>query len=167
MSFNFSVKYAFAPRLFYDNEQLDVVKNFKLLGVIISDDLKWNEHTAYIVKKAKQRLWRLRRLSCLGASRQTLLEQYFSICRSVLETSVPVFAGGLSITNSSDIEDVQKAALKIILKNDYINYEQALHDVGESTLKERRDKLSLKLAKKCAVHPKLKHYFKIEVYTIS
>ena len=38
------------------------------------------------IKKAKQRLWRLRRLSCLGASRETLLEQYISICRSVLET---------------------------------------------------------------------------------
>ena len=125
----------------------------------MSDDLKWNEHTAYIVKKAKQRLWRLRRLSCLGASRQMLLEQYISICRSVLETSVPVFAGGLSETNSSDIEDVQKAALKIILKNEYTNYEEALSKVEELSLKERRDILLLKFAKKCAVHPKLKHYF--------
>ena len=73
---------------------------------------------------------------------------------------MPVFAGGLSQTNSSEIEDVQKGALKIILKNDYLNYEQALLAVGESTLKERRDKLSIKFAKKCAVHPKLKHYFK-------
>ena len=73
---------------------------------------------------------------------------------------MPVFAGGLSKSNSSDIEDVQKAAFKIILKNDYINYEQALSTVGEETLEERRDVLSLKFAKKCAVHPKLKHYFK-------
>ena len=159
MHFNFSFKYSFFPKLFYDDEQLEVVKSFKLLEIILSNDLKWNEHTAYIVKKTKQRLWRLRRLSCLGASRETLLEQYISICRSVLETDVPVFAGGLSITNSTDIEDVQKAALKIILKNDYVNYEQALDEVGEITLKERRDILSLKFAKKCAVHPKLKQYF--------
>ena len=114
----------------------------------------------YIVKKAKQRLWRLRRLSCLGASREnTTREQYISICRSVLEASVPVFAGGLSKSNSSDIEDVQKAAFKIILKSDYINYEQALIKLGEETLEDRRDAFSLKFAKKCSVHPKLKHYF--------
>ena len=131
MPFNFSTKYAFFPRLTFDNEELEVVQNFKLLGIILSHDLKWNDHTAYIVKRAKQRLWRLRRLSCLGASRETLLEQYISICRSVLETSVPVFAGGLSKSNSSDIEDVQKAAFKIIIKSDYINYEQVLNKVGE------------------------------------
>ena len=56
MSFNFSTKYAFFPRLIYDNEELEVVKSFKLLGIMLTDDLKWNEHTAYIVKKAKQRL---------------------------------------------------------------------------------------------------------------
>ena len=77
----------------------------------------------------------------------------------MFETDVPVFAGGLSITNSTEIEDVQKGALKIILKNDYTNYEQALIEVGEITLKERRDILSLNFAKKCTVHPKLKHYF--------
>ena len=50
--------------------------NAYFLGIIISSDLKWNEHTLYIVKKANQRLWSLRRLSKLGASRDTLLNQY-------------------------------------------------------------------------------------------
>ena len=99
-------------------------------------------------------------MSCLGASRETLLEQYISICRSVLETDVAVFAGGLSKSNIADIEHVQKAAFKIILKNDYVNYEQALSVVDQLTLEERREILSLKFAKKCAVHPKLKEYFR-------
>ena len=159
MSFNFSTKYSFLPKLFYDNEQLDVVKSFKLLGVIISSDLKWNEHTAYIVKKGKQRLWRIRRLMCLGASRETLLNQFKLLIRSIFETSAPVFAGGLTKSNSSDIEAVQKAALKIILRNDYNDYEQALELVEELTLEERREINSLKFAKKSSAHPKLKQYF--------
>ena len=34
-----------------------------------------------------------------------------------------------------------------------------MNKVGEETLEDRRGALSLKFAKKCTVHPKLKHYF--------
>ena len=47
-----------------------------------------------------------------------------------------------------------------MIKNDYANYEQALNAVDQLTLEERREMLSLKFAKKCAVHPKLKKYFR-------
>ena len=73
MSFNFSTKYDFQPKLSVGANELEVVRSTKLLGVIILSDLKWNEHTDYIVKKARKRLWYLRRLSRLGASRDTLL----------------------------------------------------------------------------------------------
>ena len=159
MAFNFSTKYDFLPELSVGENQLEVVRSTKLLGVIISSDLKWNEHTEYIVKKANKRLWYLRRLSRLGASRDTLLDQYRLICRSVLETAAPVFAGGLSQTNISDIEDVQRSAFKIILRKDYASYCQALALLGETTLEERRENISLKFAKKCTIHPKMKHLF--------
>ena len=47
----------------------------------------------------------------------------------------------------TDIERVQKNALKIILKEDYTNYEHALNTVGLECLVERREKLCLKFAK--------------------
>ena len=125
MTFNFSNKYDFLPKFHIGSKELEVVRSFKLLGVMISSDLKWNEHTEYIVKKANKRLWYLRRLSRLGASRDTLLNQYRLICRSVLEMAAPVFSGGLSQTNISDIEDVQRSAFKIILRRDYVSYSQA------------------------------------------
>ena len=116
MSFNFSKKFDFLPKLFYGENELEVVPSAKLLGVIISSDLKWNEHTLYMVKKGKQRLWSLRRLSKLGASRDTLLDSYHLRIRSIMEMAAPVFSGSLSKSNISDIEDVQKGALKIILR---------------------------------------------------
>ena len=79
-----------------------------------------------MVKKAKKRLWALRRLSNLGASTITLLDQYHLTIRSVLEHAAPVFTGALSQTNIEDFEDVQKMAFKIILKGAYKNYENAL-----------------------------------------
>ena len=47
------------------------------------------------------------------------------------------------------MERVQKAALKVILKSEYDNYENALKLAGLQSLEERRDAMSLKFAKNC------------------
>ena len=101
----------------------------------------------------------LRRLHNLGASRETLLHQYHILIRRVLENSSVVFTGGLSIGNISDIENVQESAFKIILKNEYQDYEHALELLDEVTLEERRENIALKFAKKNTNHPKMKHLF--------
>jgi hypothetical protein len=41
---------------------VEQVKSAKLLGLMLSSDLKWNEHVAYIVKKSSRRLYMLRLL---------------------------------------------------------------------------------------------------------
>lgn len=56
MSFNFSNKYDFPPELNLGGENLQVVREQKILGFLISD-LKWNVHIKYICKKAKRRVW--------------------------------------------------------------------------------------------------------------
>ena len=85
------------------------------------------------------------------------MNQYRLIVRSLMETSVPVFSGGLPKTNIDDIEAVQKGVFKIILWGKYKNYENALSLLHEKTLQERRQTISLKFAKKCPNHPKMKH----------
>ena len=45
----------------------------------------------------------------------------------------------LIFDNLTDIERVQKNALKIILKEDYISYDHALTKVGLESLIERRE----------------------------
>ena len=72
----------------------------------------------------------------------------------------PVFASSLSKTNINDIEQVQKIAFRIILRGEYNNYENALAKLGEKSLEERRLMISLKFAKKCVKHPRMKHLFK-------
>ena len=50
--------------------------------------------------------------------------------------------------NRHDLEQVQKAALKVILMSEYDNYENALKLAGLQSLVDRRDAISLKFAKK-------------------
>ena len=69
MLFNQSKKYDFKPELSIEGVRLEVVNKMKLLGVVITDDLKWDENTDFITKKAFSRLWLLRRLKKLGASK--------------------------------------------------------------------------------------------------
>ena len=51
MIFNYSRKYKFSTQLSLENEDIETVKEAKLLGTVITDDLKWNKNTAAIVKK--------------------------------------------------------------------------------------------------------------------
>ena len=63
MIFNFSNNYKFTTRLKVNNENLEIVNKTKLLGRILTDDLKWDENTTYLVKKAYQRMQLLRKVS--------------------------------------------------------------------------------------------------------
>ena len=55
----------------------------------------------------------------------------------------------LTKENSEDLERVQKAALKVILKEDYLNYKDALRLTKMESLHERREIIALRFAKNC------------------
>ena len=55
----------------------------------------------------------------------------------------------LTKENREDLERVQKAALKVILKEDYSNYEDALKQTNMESLHERREMIALRFAKNC------------------
>ena len=65
---NTSNKNDFSPELKIDAVLLEMVKELKLLGVIVTSDLKWHRNTENITKKAYKRLWILKRLKPMGAS---------------------------------------------------------------------------------------------------
>ena len=52
MRFNISNKNEFSPELNMDGVMLEVVKEIKLLGVVITDDLKWQQNILNITNKA-------------------------------------------------------------------------------------------------------------------
>ena len=55
--------------------------------------------------------------------------------------------------SESDLEGVQKVALKIILGSEYKTYENTMNILDFETLKVRREHLCLEFAKKCLENP--------------
>ena len=51
MIFNFTLDFQFSTRLYLENNLLETISQTKLLGTIISSDLKWHDNTNIIVKK--------------------------------------------------------------------------------------------------------------------
>ena len=148
MIFNFTRNHQFNTRLKLDDNNLEFVKSYRLLGTVITDDLSWDLNTQNIVRKANARLQLLRKISSFGASDWDLKEIYVTFVRSILEQSVPVWHSSLTNENKEDLERIQKSAFRIILGNRYKNYQNALNLLEMDTLESRREHLCLVFAQK-------------------
>ena len=75
MIFNFSKTLDFDPTFSIGcGEELSVVRSSKTLGIVMSDDLKWEKHVEYICQKATSRIWILRRLMEMNLNHEFILE---------------------------------------------------------------------------------------------
>ena len=88
-----------------DGQTVEVVNSFKFLGTFISNDLKWETNTTFIIKKCHQRLFFLRKLKKFGLDKTILIQFYRAVIESVLTFSVTTWYGSL---NASDIERIDK-----------------------------------------------------------
>ena len=138
---------------------METIEETKLLGTIVTNDLRWDKNTNHLVKKGYTRMDLLRKLSSFNAPQRDLLLVYKVFIRSILEHSSNVWHSGLTLENETDLERVQKIAMKIILKDKYISHENALITLELETLKERREYLCLNFARKCLKNKKMKHLF--------
>ena len=147
--FNKSRKWTFPPEVsFSDDINLEYVSEFKLVGVVVSQDLRWEKNTQYICKKAMKRMWTLRRMKNLNLDENLILDTYVKEIRSILELAVPVWHSGLTVKQERDIERVQKTALRIILGDSFLNYEVACTLMAIEPLSMRRTQLCQKFSEK-------------------
>ncbi len=79
------------PLININGTEVERVKSTKLLGVIISDNLKWDLHVNSVCSKAGSRMHFLNHLSRSGLEPEELVEYYTSIIRSVLENACPAW----------------------------------------------------------------------------
>ena len=166
MIFNFSKKFQFTTSLSVDEEKIEVVKDTKLFGTILTDDLKWDKNTKEIVKKSYQRMRLLNTAAGFTSNVQDLKSIYLTYIRSILEQSAVVWHSGLTTKNRRSLERVQKAAVRVILKQKYTSYKTGLEYLNLQTLEQRRELLCLRFAKKCLQNEKVKDMFpkKISVH---
>ena len=72
-------------------KSIERIKAFKLLGVYMSNDLKWTHHVENIVKNGHNRLYSLRVLKQCGVPPPSLAKVYTAVFRPALEYAVPVW----------------------------------------------------------------------------
>ena len=132
------------------------------MGVLITDDLKWDTNTELLVKKANIRMELLRKVAHFNTNIEDIRNLYILYVRSILEQSCGVWNSSLTCENSSDLERVQKAAVRIIMGKNFENYEDALVRVNLPKLSDRRNELCLKFAKKCTQNEKTQSMFPLK-----
>ena len=157
--FNFSKKYQFTTELSVNDNKIEIVNETRLLGTILTSDLKWDKNTKEIVKNAYKRMQLLNTAAGFTKNVQDLKNIYLTYVRSILEQSAVVWHSSLSSKNRRDLERVQKAAVRVILQEKYTNYKQGLKYLRMDTLEKRREMLCLKFAKKCTTNEKVSHFF--------
>ena len=85
-----------------------ILLTIKLLGVYLTNDLKWSVNTKNICKKVNQRLYLVRKLKQFGLQKEELITAWRSIVRPVTEYAVPLWHSGLTEGDSNKIEMLQK-----------------------------------------------------------
>ena len=161
ITFNFSSANVSPHCLKLDNNIIQREKTIKLLGVTISDDLKWTQNTFNVCKKVNSLLFILSKLRSFGAPRDDLVKVWTTILRPCAEYASPLWHSGITKSDSQKLEMLQKSALSIILgisyidykryyklDNDLVSYENALQALKLESLQQRREGLSIKFATK-------------------
>lgn len=161
MLFNKCKNIDFMPSLTLEGMEIELVEEMKILGVVLSSDLKFSKNTEYIVERGFSRIWMLRRLKNLGASVHQLVDVYIKQVRSVLEFAVPVWHSSLTLSDKVDIERVQRAALQVIYGQHYLSYSSACETAGLLTLNERRQLLCKKFTFKAVKNEKHSKWFRV------
>jgi hypothetical protein len=78
-----------------------------------------------------------------------------------------VWHSSLTQGQVKEIERVQKVAMRIILKEEYDCYENALEECSLQTLSERRDQLCLSFAKNCTKNERTKDIFSLKTQLVN
>ena len=120
-----------------DNNTVERVTTYKLLGIIISNDLKRNEHIHYLSKKASKRLYSLGILKKVVVTRGGIAKVYLTTITPILEYGVQVWQD-IPEFLSNKLESIKKRALHIIYPCH--SYLDTLNTTNLSSLK--KDELS-------------------------
>ena len=76
-------------------------------------------------------------------------------------------SSSITVGEQNDLERIQKVALKIILGENYLSYENALYLSNLETLKARRIQLSKRFAIKCTRNEVLSDMFPLSEHNVN
>jgi len=115
---------------------LEKVHEEKDLGVIVSDDLKWEKQCTAAVKQANKVLGMIKR-NFVDRSKETIMALYKSLVRPHLEYCVQIWNPYL-VKDIKLIEGVQRRATKLVQGIENWKYDERLKYLGLTRLEKRR-----------------------------
>ena len=110
--------------------------------------LRWDKHVNQIYRKASNKIRMLKLLKKFHLPVADLLTVYKGYIRPLTEYAAPVRNAGLTKAQVNKLETIQKRALKIILGQNYLDYEHALSKSNLVSLSNRRKGLCVDFATK-------------------
>jgi hypothetical protein len=96
-----------------DGTTVEKVKSFKVLGIHITDNMKWSTYTDSVVKKAQQCLFNLRRLKKFGLAPKTLTNIYRCTIETTLSGCITAWYGNCTACNCRALQGVVRSAQSI------------------------------------------------------
>ena len=136
------------PPLRLCGQDLQSTEVVKILGIKITNDLRWDVHISDVTRRASGRLFMLSMLKRHGLCVKDLVTVYVGFIHPLLEYAVPVRHPGLTEKQHYALERIQRRACRIMLGYTYSHYKEALITCNIPELKLRRDKICLDFAKK-------------------
>ena len=127
------------PYFFLENSQILTSESIKDLGIIISDNLKWNKHIDYLYRNASVSSYQISKFS-KTKNIWTLIKLFKTYVRPKLEFNTPIWSPYLS-KDIEKIEKIQKTFTRYIFKKlnlPYSSYSDRLRQINLKSLEYRR-----------------------------
>jgi len=93
---------------------VEIVEEYKYLGTIFDNRMKFNSNTEEILKKCQQRHYFLRKLNSFGVSKVILKTFYHSFIETVMTFSISCWFHSITLQNRNRLENSVKVCSKII-----------------------------------------------------
>ena len=126
--------------LYVNHSRLELVYSFKYLGVIISSNLSWSAH---ICSKSRQLVGVIFRHFYRNSSPQSLLKMYIALVLPHLSYCSSVWDPPSGSSLASELEKVQKFALRMCTYNWFANYLDLLSNFQHPSLSSCRSQSKL------------------------
>lgn len=101
-----------------DNNPIERVSTFKYLGLLIQDNLKWNEHVNLVCNKLAGITGAARRFG-KNLMTKSKISFYYSMCNSHLSYLCPVWGASISQNETNRLQVAQNNAIRVIFAYEY------------------------------------------------
>ncbi|XP_042272891.1 uncharacterized protein LOC121900544 [Thunnus maccoyii] len=93
---------------------IEIVEEYKYLGIIFDNLLKFATNTDEILRKCQQQQYLLRKLNSFGISKDILKTFYYSFIESIMPFSFTCWFHSISLPNRNRLQSTVKVCSKII-----------------------------------------------------